>query len=168
MKTISNVKVINLVEHQLPGRAAIGWDFNGARFHIWVQTEPLELREPVLFKNPPLSMGFHKPGYFETRKLDVTKRNNNAMIMEAFRLVKEQGLIEKARAAFVEAEAIRRNEYTEALRRMKIKDAALELHAALELALFTMGSAGANCNTKHYLREAWATARKALAKARGK
>jgi hypothetical protein len=49
---------------------AVGFDYDGARYHIWFRDGR---DEEVLYKNCPLGLKSTDAGYYEPRKLDLSK-----------------------------------------------------------------------------------------------
>jgi hypothetical protein len=77
-----------------------------ARYHIWVNLEPLEPRvdhtggrpRVILYKNPPLGLGYSDAGYFPTRHLDATAAANKPTVDRLFEIARERDVITIARA----------------------------------------------------------------------
>lgn len=112
-------------------RAAAGFEFNGARYHIWFNLKTMK-SDGTLYKN---SIAKHdEPGYYHARKLDPTKPNNKAMLAEMWRQIKEGHLVARALAASQAMENARIAEAADALRVHLIKEAGPKLLEALKLA----------------------------------
>lgn len=81
--------------------AAIGCEYDGARWHAWIHPVTLACDGP-LYKNPPLGTKPHDPGYFKTRHLD-REANANKWLFDLM-IAHAPAAIEAARK--VEAEKI--------------------------------------------------------------
>jgi hypothetical protein len=67
---------------------SLGWEFDGARYHVWVSTDGRFDVRPELFKNPTVRwenrLQTERPeGFFETRKLSLAIAKNKAMADDA-------------------------------------------------------------------------------------
>jgi hypothetical protein len=111
---------------------SLGWEADGARYHIWCKNAP-ELpfeRGTVLYKNPPHGVKHRGPGDFNTRQLDSTKPRNVDMIRRARDMALGCLLFAAAKAAY-EAKLRANAEAREADRILSLKrGAAEELYAA--------------------------------------
>jgi hypothetical protein len=112
---------------------AIGWNFEGARYHVWVDRHTLKLNDPKgpLYKNPLRGIEPRSPGYFDTRKLNPIKPRNMKMIATARDYAIEHKLLDKALAEEAEKERARDIENKARSKRMSIRKAGLKTHAAL-------------------------------------
>jgi len=83
------------------GRAALGWEYGGARYHVWIDTgeQPAKWAPDKVYKNPPLGIKSGDPGNFHTRRLNPRAGANAAMLSEAVRQVIEWGLVVQAKVA---------------------------------------------------------------------
>ena len=149
------------------GRTVVMWETDEpARFHVWVNIDTLAIEAScagtsrTLFKNPAREIERHAPGFFDTRRLDVTVKANAEMIATVFAAVKQLGMIETAIAEEKARREAERVEHEKAVRENKIKEAALDLHAALQALMATEAMhPGAKLRT-----QAFEQARDALAK----
>lgn len=99
------IKNVNVHADESSARWSAGFEYNGARYHVWFKPETLEIeasllsgrKYPLLYKNPPRGIEPNKDGYFTTRYLDATAKNNAILIAAMFAEIKERGLIEEAR-----------------------------------------------------------------------
>lgn len=110
----------NAHDHNIAGfwhQMSIGWDMDGARFHVWLRDvrskknarkydangarligtyEADELQmDDVIFKNPPTHIERRQPGHFDTRRLDASKKVNQALITAVLQHVREHRLVEQ-------------------------------------------------------------------------
>jgi hypothetical protein len=75
------------------------------RYHFWIDPESLQVwnaigyKTPTLYKNPPLGVRQFQPEYFNTRKLDCSRGPSKLLVEAAMRVVREDGLLDKARQA---------------------------------------------------------------------
>jgi hypothetical protein len=91
-------KLSNLhVYAELDTQVAFFGDFEGHRYHIWVYPDSLELKDPVLYKNPTVSPG--TKGFFLTRRLSPDAALGRWIIHSLFEAVKSEGLVQKALVA---------------------------------------------------------------------
>ncbi len=131
---ITDVHVSNYTKFAGHGRAAIGWNADGARFHVWVdihKDEKLKLTSDI-YKNPPLYVDRKDAGHFDTSKLNANIAKNAAIIKQAFDVVKRDGLIGKEIAVEQEKENARLAEIAEDTRIHRIKEAGPDLLEALQ------------------------------------
>jgi hypothetical protein len=76
-----------------------------ARYHVWIDPDSLDVQKgagcktPSLYKNPPLGVKQFQPEYFYTRKLDCSRGPSKLLVDAAMRVVREDGLVDKARQA---------------------------------------------------------------------
>jgi hypothetical protein len=126
------------VEHVSNSKAAACFEMDGARFHVWFNTDILE-REHILYKNPPQGTGSRDPGYFATRRLDATNRANKVLVDGVFQEIKERGLIEAAKEAQAAEQAKIKEANEAAYRRRLKKEAGPELYEALKELLEAQG-----------------------------
>ena len=105
------------------------WEEESFRYHIWNHTPG------TVFKNPPYGVESRQPRYFRTRHLDATKKANAAMVAEAQRIAKEQGLYESATEAKRQEKAEEEAKQKAAIVRHNKTKAAEEMYTALELVL---------------------------------
>lgn len=131
MKKIENVRVSQGGEFTINA----GFEIEGYRYHIWLDPEAWKNGEaaprpdrnglPVtLYKNPPEGQGIPTaPGYFTTRHLDGSKRDNAALIAALLSEVKSRGLVAVERARW-QAEQDAREAQMQANLASKRKEAA--------------------------------------------
>ena len=100
------------------GQVAAGFDFDGARYHVWLDNKPENVRlwehGARMYKNPPLGVKHNSPEDFRTRQLDTTAGRNVLLLTALFLVLdfdmermKAQAAV-KARAEIARAEAISR------------------------------------------------------------
>lgn len=130
----------------LNDRIGLGWQADGARFHIWLNPdtlEPITVRKGwradaptvpdwTLYKNPLVARG--QPGHFDTRRLDGTKRSNATMIGDAIAHAKAHKLVEAWRAGEAAKERARDEENAAAHREHLKQQAGPALYDALKIA----------------------------------
>lgn len=131
MPEITNVHVDCLSPD---GRAALGWERAGARFHCWIDTAkpPTKWAPGRVYKNPPLGVRSGDPANFSTRTLNPQSIPCAAMLAEAVRQVAERDLVSLARAEAAEKEARDRAAALAATAAQQVRDAAHDLLAALK------------------------------------
>lgn len=102
IKDITDISVHGISEYK-PEHYAIGWNANGARYHIW-NGERLN----ILYKNPPLGTpryvtvgGYERknPANYDTRKLDPNAKAHADVIAHVLKFVADNDLVAKARKA---------------------------------------------------------------------
>jgi hypothetical protein len=84
---IENPRIEFKGEHAEYLTAAGCFDFDGARFHIWLNAETGAPKDGVgstLYKNPPLGLKRADADYYRTRHLDSSKKTNAALLTELF------------------------------------------------------------------------------------
>lgn len=117
------------------GRHTLACEYNGDRYHVWIDANSGELTSPpVLYKNPPPGMRSTDPGYYHTRHLRIGSRFSVWIIAEMRKVAESKGL----RAA-AEKRAEREAEEASvaaalAQREEVIRDTALDLYDAVKLA----------------------------------
>jgi hypothetical protein len=107
-------------------RFAIGFDYDGARYHIWFCAGK---DEEILYKNSPVTARRGDANYFDTRKLDLSKSFGLAVldwIQPRFAALTAEARDKYAR----EVSAVRLKQAV-ANRAAKVRDAAPDLLAAL-------------------------------------
>lgn len=104
------------VHESAPGRLAGCFNFDGARFHVWLDPNTGKVEEGcALYKNPPLDVDRRGPGWFDTRLLDPFNKTNAPLVAELMAAIERDDLISKARAERIEREAeAKRQEAAEA------------------------------------------------------
>jgi hypothetical protein len=115
--------------YSLYGQPSVGCNFDGARYHVWLDRETLEFSE-TLYKNPPLGVEHRGPGWFATRRLDINSKANS-IVVEA---LKERAveLVAAAKTEEEEKERVRLAAAAEEYRIHRINKYGVELLAALE------------------------------------
>jgi hypothetical protein len=86
-----------------------------ARYHIWVNLEPLEPRvdrtagreRVILYMSPPLGSKLGDEAYFQTRFLDANAARNRPAVDRLFEIARERDLLTVARAERDEAERVK-------------------------------------------------------------
>jgi hypothetical protein len=120
-------KMENVTVREYGSIMALSWEHKGKRYHIWTNSP-----DRVLFCNPPESVKYKGPGYFQTRKLSQSAKANARMIAEARKIADREGLWEKAKQE-TQREKDREAEENKAAIALKAKrDKAEVMHAALE------------------------------------
>lgn len=113
MAKLENIHVDNLNDS---GRhAALGWDCDGARFHVWFDPSDWTIQDsrssgsmrsfPTVYKNPPCGVKYKEAGHFTTRRLDASKGPNAKMLADAKAYAIAHDLIGKAIQANADAKA---------------------------------------------------------------
>lgn len=173
---MAKAKIHNVYANFNGYRWSAGFDYKGARFHVWfdrdsMQVERVGSAHPILYKNPPIGTKFRDVanGWFETRRLDAGAKENALLVAEMFGQIKEQGLIEKAEA---EAHAAEQERLEKAAAEYKInlqKEAGPKLYEALHDALPFVEDALSSPDFKAgYVRKVSNRIRAVLAEAEGK
>lgn len=116
------------------GRARIRCEINGDSYHIWVVPDTLEQDMTVhgygvLYKNPKEVAG--QSHRVRTRHLNTAVDTNARIIAEMIRIVRERGLVEKAKAERAKMLSEQQRLQAEHIRQNRIRDAAQELYSAL-------------------------------------
>ncbi len=111
--------------------AELGWEKDGARFHVWIKTDTLT-DTGILYKNPPNDIEFRGPEYFDTRHLDPTAKANAATVEFAKQYARDHDLVNKARADLQAEKNREAADLAEAARIATIKEAGPDLLAALQ------------------------------------
>jgi len=111
---------------------SLSWEHKGARYHVWLSGDGQFALRPTLYKNPPITVEHRGPGWFSTRRLDVSVTKNHLMIQEALLIAKQSHLFEAADAKLDAIEAEHVQKAVEATRLARIKDNAPELLEALK------------------------------------
>ena len=134
-KPIEHIEV-NL-SHITAPRYCLSWVKGEARYHIWIDHESgqvergLGLGGPTLYKNPPLGVERHQPGWHQARRLDATSSSNAKMVDAAIRQARAAGLFEAAVAAAQAKEDQRVAQAQAELALQRVKDAGPVMLAAL-------------------------------------
>lgn len=112
-------------------RAAVAWNEDGARFHVWfnIDTKALDSDQRI-YKNPPNGVDHTHPDYFRTRYLDASNAKNVEIIKHVFAEVDRRGLVALALADEAEKERKRIADNDERARLNRIEEAALALYDA--------------------------------------
>lgn len=115
-------------------RARIACKINGDSYHIWVKPDTLEQDRTVhgygvLYKNPKEIAG--QPNRVRTRHLNTAVDTNARIIAEMVRVVRERGLVERAKVERAAKNAEQQRLQIETIRQNRIRDAAQDLYSAL-------------------------------------
>lgn len=70
---------------------ALSWDYDGARYHMWIDPRDMTHDGP-LYKNPPQHVKMGDPGYFNSKSLNPDAKHNRAMIEHAKKTARLCGL----------------------------------------------------------------------------
>jgi hypothetical protein len=123
--------------------AALGCEFDGARYHVWLDVETRELchdlcgAPPVLYKNPPLNVEKGMPGHYWTRKLRADSAPSKAIIDAMFAAWDRENLKAKADQARADAIAAADRERQQRAAANSIDEAAPRLFAACQVIALT-------------------------------
>lgn len=120
-KPIENISID--ISFAASASVAISCDYDGARFHLWIDTKTLQPVDDRIYKNPPQGSTA-----FNTRTLRQD-RGIGKMLTDAM-LPKAHELYQAARIALQERLAQRQAAAAEAARIHRIKEAGPELFAA--------------------------------------
>ena len=115
--TLKNEPLIDYkIESFGPTNYAIGWNKDGARFHVWFTDSVVE---DTIYKNPPHGTKCHAEGWFETRRLDLTAKKH-AELCEFLHAIPADEYVtaEAIRSAAIQARKDDRN--AETVKRVKI------------------------------------------------
>lgn len=160
MAKLTNVHVDCLDSDRSGG--AVGWEADGAHFHMWVKLPDLS-HNGVIFKNPPPDLKSYDRGYFRTRKLNADARQWVPIVDAVFAEVRERGLVAAAFAEEDRKKAEARRQYAEYLALKLKQDAAADLFAALRDLTIAAEAAGWDLDKQN--APILNAAREALAKA---
>lgn len=133
------MKLENVVINESSYGVCLRWETGGFRYHFWLTPPSWDKKINCIFKNPPNGIKPHDARYFPTRKLDVTAKANAAMLAEAQRIAKEQGLYEKAAEAKQQEEAEEKAKQEAAIILSNKRKAAEEMYEALMEAVLYIG-----------------------------
>lgn len=131
-RQLENVNVTDHGMYQYEN-LCLSWEFDGARYHVW------ENSTNVLYKNPPLAIQHHEPGFFHARKLDPASKVNQAMILEARSIARRDDLYKKAAITKEEKAHAEKMAQLGAIATRRKHDAGPELYDALKAALVYIG-----------------------------
>jgi hypothetical protein len=105
-------------------------DFEGARYHVWLDLEHKPVHPFFLFKNPPLGTPYEGPGYFATRLLSLDAVFGKKMVATMMAFARKNNLFSKALEAKIQEEAAEDAFNAEHARIHRIKEAGIELYEA--------------------------------------
>jgi hypothetical protein len=151
---ISNVKV---EYYGTSDRYSISCEHKGLRYHFWWWTGATAI-PAELYKNPPLHLGPGSLGYFHTRCLRPLTSKPALALVHAMWNFADSARLEAARLAYTEQLAADARARADAEQLEKVRDAAPDLLAALELTVKALSKNGSK------LRPVLDAARAALAK----
>src|SRR5262245_58793204 len=112
------------------GSICVEWADEQARYHIWIN-EDRTLNICTLFKNPLAGLKHGQPGYFDTRRLDPTKKANKEIIAQALAAADIAGALKAQAEVEAKEKADRDAQRKERERVERLNAAAPELLAAL-------------------------------------
>lgn len=126
-QNVTNVSVSGDPDHSM----ALHWEADGARYHVWVNSNLHGSVSGTIYKNAPLHLKRGDPGHFDARRLNIQVPKNRTMFETAKAVAIQCDMVAKLRAdvARQEAETAKKNAEAAALRR--VKEAGPELLAAL-------------------------------------
>lgn len=129
---IYNVAISNVGMHGYAGedwqiKVSAGFEYKGARFHLWLFLDQNDCGGPVLYKNGP------EAGK-RTRYMEVTSPPNVPLVAEMWKQIREGDLIRKALAARQDELDAEEAERVEKMRVHRIGLAGLPLYNALKRA----------------------------------
>lgn len=75
---------------------ALSCEYNGARYHVWVDKSSRTHTDDILYKNPPLGIEHAQPGYFQTRRLRTSSQFAVKLIAAMFEAAIREELFTKA------------------------------------------------------------------------
>lgn len=113
------------------GDFALMCEFEGARYHIWLDRKSRELSN-TLYKNPPLSIAKGEPGYYSARKLTPDSQFGAALIVAMLRIANEEKMFERAEEKVIEEREQEITKNRAAIALEKIREAGPKLLEILE------------------------------------
>lgn len=168
MKKLPAIQNAYVVVRPYSSSAALGGTFEGARYHVWFDTETFKV-DPTLYHNPPEGLKYGEEGYFRTRKHRIDSVFGKGMVEALFETMNREGLIGKARREQQEEDRKASEQNMAAGAAQRVKEAAPDLLAALrELRdAFTEWDESGHVIDVARLLEARNAAARAIAKAEG-
>lgn len=86
------------VEFSRADNFAAGFNLDGARYHVWFHPDTKRIPDGTLYKNCALGLSTDDPGYFHTRRLDVSSKASADLVAKMFETIDRDNLIHKAKA----------------------------------------------------------------------
>lgn len=74
---------------------ALSCDFEGHRYHVWINQNTDAPDKPTLFQNPPLGTEYHEPGYYSTIRLGLDGDLGRKLLPAMLAMRDEQNLVQK-------------------------------------------------------------------------
>jgi hypothetical protein len=103
---VTTMKLENVhIRYNSHHMVAIGWNVGPDKYHIWMYDSVFDPTGTLYKNRDNAGLKTYDPGYYKTRRLDATNKNNAAMIAEAKRIVDAGDLLNLARIEFENAEA---------------------------------------------------------------
>ena len=127
MKEIRNVEVTCSERSNY----ALGCEYDGAAYHVWLDRKTRALEKPVLYKNS-LTDKRHDPGYFNTRKLSTESKFARDLVPRMMDYATHENLFEKAEQKVLDDRAAEIADTEKMLAAERVKAAAPELLKELE------------------------------------
>lgn len=125
---VSNVAiVVKDFREQFP----LSCEFEGARYHVWVRADTLELASDVLYKNPPTKLDRRHPGYFATRQLKASTKFGRWLVHAMREEMRARNLLEQAKEEARRAEEAAARERAQQAFKLRQEQAAGELYDLL-------------------------------------
>lgn len=109
-------------------RAAVGFDFEGKRCHVWFKfqdddPENVTLFDNTIYMNPPEGVTRSDPGYFETGKMRQDSLRGGSIMIALLLAMRREKMVTKA------IEDLHRKEAEAAAQRLRVR----KQHAMLEV-----------------------------------
>ena len=111
-------------------RAAASWTDKHGRYHVWFDTDTLNLLdERIIYKNPHLGVERNSAGDFNTRFLRIDVPKNLELVRQVFSEIGATGAIAKAKAEEQEKRRVKQAEHDAYIAAEKLKESAPQLQA---------------------------------------
>lgn len=108
------------------GTVGLGCEFEGARYHIWLNHTTLNPGD-VVYKNP-LTEDRKDPAHFRTRRLRTSSQWSRRLIASMLEIYKDKNLLESFEAQEAKADADREAKNAAADKLERIHNAAPDMH----------------------------------------
>jgi hypothetical protein len=102
---------INVDTYSRSSQYSISWNGrDGNRYHVWLSRATRERNNDTLYKNPPPGVKFKGEGYFSTRQLSLTAKENSALFEFAMKYATDKKLFEAEEARVAGEDAAKAEE----------------------------------------------------------
>lgn len=118
------------------GTVALGCEYNGARYHVWLHPDTLKVNHdivaggPIVYKNPLVDDRKH-PDHFNTRTLKMGSEFTDALLASMLHAYQTKNLLAKFEAQEAKEEADRKAKNAAYARLERMRAAAEEMYAEI-------------------------------------